>query len=84
MVQANVPYHECSTRCADRERRANNNNTVSCIAFSALMLSVGWQEGHLACKKSEVGCWHGYVSGARCRFAYGPADATATHYLLLQ
>ena len=21
---------------------------------------------------------------ARCRFAYGPADATATHYLLLQ
>jgi len=31
-----------------------------------------------------VGCWHGYLSGVRCRFAYGPADATATHYLLLQ
>jgi len=31
-----------------------------------------------------VGCWHGYLSGARCRFAYGPVDATATHYLLLQ
>jgi len=30
-----------------------------------------------------VGCWHGYLSGARCRFAYGPADATATHYLLI-
>ena len=28
--------------------------------------------------------WHGYVPGSRCRFAYGPADATATHYLLLQ
>ena len=26
----------------------------------------------------------GYVSESRCRFAYGPADATATHYLLLQ
>jgi len=25
-----------------------------------------------------VGCWHGYLSGARCRLAYGPADATAT------
>jgi len=25
-----------------------------------------------------------YLSGARCRFAYGPADATATHCLLLQ
>jgi len=31
-----------------------------------------------------AGFWHGYVSGSRCRFAYGPADATATHYLLLQ
>jgi len=25
-----------------------------------------------------VGCWHGYLSGVRCRVAYGPADATAT------
>jgi len=31
-----------------------------------------------------VGCWHGYLSGARCRLAYGPADATATHCLLPQ
>jgi len=31
-----------------------------------------------------VGCWHGYLSEVRCRFAYGPADATTTHYLLLQ
>ena len=22
-----------------------------------------------------VGCWRGYLSGARCRLAYGPADA---------
>jgi len=47
-------------------------------AFSALTLLVGRQEGHPACKK------HGYLSGAMCRFAYGPADATATHCLLLQ
>jgi len=25
-----------------------------------------------------VGCWRSYLSGARCRLAYGPADATAT------
>jgi len=31
-----------------------------------------------------VVCWRGYQSGAMCRFAYGPADATATHCLLLQ
>ena len=31
-------------------------------------------------------CWlaSGYLSAARCRFAYGQADVTATHYLLLQ
>ena len=29
-------------------------------------------------------CWHGYLSRARCRLAYGPADATATHCLLRQ
>ena len=26
-----------------------------------------------------MGCWRGYLSGARCRRAYGPAGATATH-----
>ena len=51
---------------------------------SALMLLVGWQEGHPACKNWVVGCWRGYLSEARCRLAYGPADATATHCLLLQ
>ena len=36
-------------------------------AFSALTLLVGRQEGHPACKKTwVVGCWRGYLSGARC------------------
>jgi len=57
---------------------------LSC-AFSALMLLVGWQEGHLACKKNwVVGCWCGFLSGSRCRLAYGPGGATATDCLLLQ
>ena len=45
----------------------------SACAFSALMLLVGWQEGHPACKKLSGGIlvWS--------TFAYGPADATATH-----
>jgi len=50
-------------------------------AFSALTLLVGRQEGHLPVKNWVVGCWHGYLSWARCRLAYGPADATATHCL---
>ena len=43
------------------------------IAFSALTLLVGRQEGHPACKKLSGGCWRGYLSGARYRLAYGPA-----------
>jgi len=50
---------------------------------SALTLLVGRQEEYPACKK-VMGCWHGYLFGVRCRFAYGPADATAAHYLLFQ
>ena len=53
------------------------------MAFGAFTLLVGRQEGHPACKKLSGGGWRGYLSGARCRLAYGPADATATHCLLL-
>jgi len=52
-------------------------------AFSALMLLVGQQEGHPACKKLSGGML-AWLSGMRCRLAYSPVDATATHYLLLQ
>ena len=50
--------------------------------FSALTLLVGQQEGHPTCKKLSGGCWRGYLSGARCRLAHGPAVAIATHCLL--
>jgi len=50
---------------------------------SALTLLVGRQEGYPACKKLSGGMLT-WLSGMRCRFAYGPSDATATHYLLLQ
>ena len=45
---------------------------------------LGGRKGIRPVKNSVVGCWCGYLSGARCRLAYGPADATATHCLLLQ
>ena len=47
--------------------------------------AVGWAAGRasgLYVKKTEW--WSGYLSGSRCSLAYGPADATATHCLLLQ
>jgi len=42
------------------------------------------RKGIRSVKTCVMGCWRGYLSGARCRLAYGPADATATHCLLLQ
>jgi len=45
---------------------------------------LGSRKGIWAVKKWVVGCWRGYLSGARCWLAYGSADATATHCLLLQ
>jgi len=45
---------------------------------------LGSRKGIQPVKNWVVGCWRGYLSGAMCRFAYGPSDATATHCLLLQ
>ena len=45
---------------------------------------LGDRKGIRPVKKWVVGCWHGYLSGASCRLAYGPTDATSTHCLLLQ
>ena len=51
-----------------------------------LMLLVGWQEGHPACKKLSGGVlvWLYVWSNVQTCNAYGPADATATHFLFLQ
>jgi len=53
------------------------------VSLPELMMLVGRQEGHMACKKLSGGML-AWLSGMRCRLAYGPADVTATHYLLLQ
>ena len=45
---------------------------------------LGGRKGIRPVQNWVVECWHGYLSGVRCRFAYGPADPIATHCLLLQ
>jgi len=50
-----------------------NYSVQNCIQLtswpSVLWLLVGWQDGNPACKNWVVGCWCGYLSGARCRLA---------------
>jgi len=44
-------------------------DTVRCVSGRASSLWKNW----------VIRCWHGYLSGARCKWsAYGPADGTAT------
>jgi len=59
------------------------------LSILCLMPSVLWccwlvdRKGIRPVKNWVVGCWHGHLSGARCRLAYGPADATACHSVSL-
>ena len=68
---------------AHHVRSRLSNVIVTClmsdVAFSALTLSVGRQQGQPDCKNWVVGCWRGYPEQG----TYDPADATATHCLLL-
>ena len=45
---------------------------------------LGGRKGIWPVKNWVVECWLGYLSAVWGRLAYGPADATATHCLLLQ
>jgi len=45
---------------------------------------LGGRKGIWPVNNWVMGCWCGYLSGARCRLVHGPADVTATHCLLLQ
>ena len=59
-----------SCRCSYKHCSRNTAIDSFYCAFSTLTLLVGRQEGHPACKKLRVvRCWHGYLSGARCRLA---------------
>ena len=59
------------------------NVTLCSSVLSAWTLLGGWQEGHPACNCRVVGCWCGCLPGARCRLAYGPADAVSYTHLTL-
>jgi len=56
-----------------------------CVTVKEVVPSVLWRcwlggrKGIRPVKNWVVGCWYGYLSGVRCRLAYSPADATATH-----
>ena len=65
--------------------RASGSKKLSSGVPSVLWRSwLGGRKGIRPVKNRVVGYWHGYLSGARCRLAYGSADGTATHCLLLQ
>jgi len=56
----------------------------SCLQDCQLCLTVTLTRCFEGIWPIKTECWCGCLSGARYRLAYGPADATATHCLLLQ
>ena len=86
------PHREHGTRCrhswscCDRPLLSVINWKYFCSSLPSVLWRcwLGDRKGIRPVKNWALGCWHGYWSGARCRVAYGPADATATHSLLLQ
>jgi len=54
------------------------------FVFSAFTLLVGWQKGHLACKKLCGVVLEWLSAWGEVQIAYGLADATTTHFFLLQ
>ena len=73
------------TRCSPQALKILLSNWLIYMFPSVLWrCSLGGRKGIRPVKNWVVGCWRGYLSGAMCRFAYGPADATATHCLLLR
>jgi len=76
--------HVLSNSIKDAKTDNESNSSKGIVPSVLWCLWLGSRKGIRPVKNWVVGCWHGYLSGARCRFAYGPAEATATHYLLLQ
>jgi len=60
----------------------NHWSCLQCLLPSVLWCCwLGGRKGIRPVKNWVVGCRRGYLSAARCRLAYGPVDATATHCL---
>jgi len=62
----------------------HSTGMIMCVPSVLWRCWLGGRKGTRPVKNWVVGCWHGYLSGVRCRLAHNPADATAAHCLLLQ
>ena len=68
----------------DTLRTCNEYLRILLVSLLPSVFWCCWLGGRKAIRPVEnwvVGWWRGYLSGARCGLAYGPADATATHCL---
>ena len=76
----------CRAHGRDKHRHAADTTASSLTQHSA-QIEIRSHNYNYLCQLLRwlvVGCWCGCLSAARCRLAYGPADVTVTHCLLLQ
>ena len=72
-------FSRCRNTASIHLHPSNDKQSASSRTTCATELRLYWHPELNLSQTSVVGCWCGYLSGARCRLAYGPADATATH-----
>ena len=91
IIAGNIPYDAACclfklTTFSERQDSLCSKLFRQCAPVPSVLWHCwfGGRKGIRPVKNRVVGYWHGCLSGLRCRLAYGPADATATHCLLLQ
>ena len=76
-----TPLRHCHDLSISATRQCSRHFHLPSVLWRCWL---GGGRGTRPVKNRVVRCLCGYLSGARCRLAYDPADATATHCPLLQ
>jgi len=80
-VPHGIKQTKITKRCSHISQQFCSSNIEPSVLWRCWL---GGRKGIRLVKNWVVRCWRGYLAGASCRLAYGPADVTATHCLLLQ
>ena len=75
-----LPNQQSKTHQTQNNNLHHGSKTNPCSILAVLWHCwLGGRNGIRPVENWVVGCWRGYLSGARCRVAYDPANATTTH-----
>ena len=89
-LHSSPPSGDVPNSILDYSRSISLANTTECVFNSLQFPSVLWRcwlggrKGIRPVKNWVVGCWRGYLSGARCRLACGPLPLNVSCFSKVQ